>query len=372
MTTDRRSDAITPPAFLGVPWSWVGAMWLAFALIDATQTVLVMHAQGMHHPWARLFAFRVVVWSLWMLASPLMLALDHRFPMRRGRLLAPALAHLCLCAPMALAVAAWSLWLEAAMDPYGTDAMPAPLASQWFEGFLESVAPCLIVYATALAIGYGLRARERLIAERAESARLSEQLAKAQLDALRRQLEPHFLFNALNAIAGLVRERRHDDAIGTIAGFGDLLRRVLDDSTGAEVPLREELDFLRVYLDIQKLRFGDRLHVGIDVPDELLTARVPRLILQPLAENAFKHGLSKRAQGGALRVSASGQNGLLTLRVYNDGPAAAAHAAPPRPGIGLSNTVERLRSLYGERCDLRLERREGGTEAIVLVPLEVD
>ena len=157
--------------------------------------------------------------------------------------------------------------------------------------------------------------------QQTETARLNEQLSKAQLNALRRQIEPHFLFNTLNAIAGLVRENRNDAAVSMIAELSDFLRRVVKDSDRQQVPLAEELEFARKYLDIQKARFAERLQFTVDVPTELLPAQVPSLILQPMVENAVKHGIARSGcRVAAIRIAASRSNGTLTLRVYNDGP----------------------------------------------------
>jgi LytS/YehU family sensor histidine kinase len=189
------------------------------------------------------------------------------------------------------------------------------------------------------------------------------------LDSLRRQVEPHFLFNSLNAIAGLIREGRSETAVTTIAGLSDFLRRVLEDSNRQEVSLSEEIEYLQKYLEIQKVRFAERLAVKVQVPSELLESQVPSLILQPMVENAIKHGIAKRAQGGEIRVSAVRLNGMLKLTVYNDGPALAAHSKNGRSGIGISNTRTRLQSLYGNSFELSLQNHGGhGVEAAVSVP----
>jgi len=230
----------------------------------------------------------------------------------------------------------------------------------------------LLLYAAILAISYILDARERLMREQTETARLNEQLSKAQLDALRRQIEPHFLFNTLNAIAGLVREKRNEAAVSMIAGLSDFLRRVLDDSNRQQVPLGEEMEFLKKYLDIQKLRFAERLDLKMDVPEELLDAQVPSLILQPMVENAVKHGIAKRVQGGAIRISAFRSNGRLTLSVYNDGPKLPLDWEKTHSGIGISNVRTRLQGLYGDGFELNMKNQEpGGVEVSVSVPFVV-
>jgi LytS/YehU family sensor histidine kinase len=227
----------------------------------------------------------------------------------------------------------------------------------------------LFLYAMILAVSFALESRERLARQETETARLNEQLSKARLDALRRQIEPHFLFNTLNAIAGLVREKRNDAAVSMIAGLSDFLRRVIKDPDRQVVPLREEVEFLQRYLDIQKVRFADRLQIIVDIPREFLPVQVPSLLLQPLVENAIKHGIAKRAQEGTIRIAASRSNGMLTLSVYNDGPALRADSAEADTGIGLSNMRTRLRSLYGDSFQLNMRNQEpGGVQVSVSVP----
>jgi LytS/YehU family sensor histidine kinase len=214
-----------------------------------------------------------------------------------------------------------------------------------------------------------LDSRERLSLQQTETARLNEQLSKAQLNALRRQIEPHFLFNTLNAIAGLVREKRNDAAVGMIAGLSDFLRRVVEDSDRQQVPLAEELEFAQKYLDIQKVRFAERLQVSVDVPRELFSAQVPTLILQPMVENAVKHGIAKRVQGGAIRIAAFRSNGRLTLSVYNDGPSLPAGWEKTPSGVGISNVRTRLQTLYGDEFELSMRNQSpGGVEVSVSVP----
>ena len=155
-----------------------------------------------------------------------------------------------------------------------------------------------LLYTGILAVRCYVRAQRGLAMREAETARLNEALSQAQLEALRRQLEPHFLFNTMNAIAGTVRERRNDDAVTMIAALGDLLRHVLEGTPRQFVSLDEEMRFLRKYLDIQKMRFADSLNISLDVPAGLLATRIPSLILHYMVENAMKHGIDKRRGGG--------------------------------------------------------------------------
>jgi len=154
-----------------------------------------------------------------------------------------------------------------------------------------------------------------------------------------------------------------------IAGLSDFLRRVVEDSGRQEVPLLEELEFTSKYLDIQKVRFAERLQFSVDVPRELHAAQVPNLILQPMVENAIKHGIAKRVQGGTIRIGASRADGKLILSVYNDGPSLAAGWDDLHNGIGISNVRTRLQSLYGDGFEVNLRNGEsGGVQASVSMP----
>ena len=264
---------------------------------------------------------------------------------------------------------AWTAGFERILNPWANASGPGRFVQLFWFRFFSDVVSYLILYAAILGIGYALESRERLARQRTETAQLSEQLSRAQLDSLRRQIEPHFLFNSLNAVAGLVREGRNEAAVNTIAELSDFLRRVLEGSNRQEVSLSEEIEYLQKYLEIQKVRFAERLAIKVQVPRELLHSQVPSLILQPMVENAIKHGIAKRAQGGEIRVSAARSNGMLKLSVYNDGPGLMENRANGLSGIGISNTRTRLQSLYGQSFELSLENHGGhGVEAAISVP----
>lgn len=350
------------------PWLWSIAVWGGFGLVDATQTVFVMRAEGMHHYWYRLFWTLLVAWLPWMLATPLVLWLSERYPATHWSQASTWTVHLLACTTLGLAHAGWvSMW-ESLLNPWAISPGPDPFPRLWLHKFYGGLLSYVILYGLILLVAHSLHSREQLARQQTETARLNEQLSKAQLSALRRQIEPHFLFNTLNAIAGMVREERNDDAVSMIAGLSDFLRRVVEDSDRQQVPLAEELAFTQKYLDIQKARFADRLQFTFEVPAEFLPAQVPSLVLQPMVENAIKHGIAKRVQGGAIRVSAARANGMLTLRVYNDGPGLPADWERRTSGIGMLNVRTRLRSLYGDAFDLSLQNQNGGVEASVSVP----
>jgi LytS/YehU family sensor histidine kinase len=177
------------------------------------------------------------------------------------------------------------------------------------------------------------------------------------------------MFNTLNSIAGLVRDHRSDAAVSMIVGLSEFLRRATEDSHRSQVTLAEEVEYLQRYLEIQKVRFGDRLQVSVDIPTELLRAQVPNLLLQPLVENAIKHGIAKRVAGGTIRVAGASQNGSLYLSIFNDGPVLPTDWQATHTGVGIGNLRTRLQILHGKESDLQLKCADtGGVEVVVTLP----
>jgi sensor histidine kinase YesM len=226
------------------------------------------------------------------------------------------------------------------------------------------------VIATGVARAYSLRYRAR----REQATQLGAQLAEARLDALRRQLDPHFLFNTLNAVSSLV-ERDPSGVRRMIARLGDLLRYSFEGGNEPEVPLRQELSLLSRYVDIMQVRFQGRLSVTMQMEDGVLDALVPGLILQPLVENAIKYGVESRTEGGRITVSGARERDVLVLRVQDDGVRTGAPAArlgddaPRGAGLGLRNTRERLAQLYGPAYGFALTQVPGdGAIAEVRLP----
>jgi two-component sensor histidine kinase len=344
--------------------------WLGLGIFDGAQTVLVMRSEGMHHDWVRLFLVTLVSWLPWAVATPVILLLGKRYP---PRTLLPTtwLVHVGACALTGLAFAGWHTLLDVVLNPY-LEPSPHNIAGAWIDTFASGALSSLVLYAGILVVQSALESRTRLERAQTEAARLAEGLATAQLHALRRQIEPHFLFNALNTVSGLVREGRIDAAVRTITLLGDFLHRMLDDSQRQEVPLRDEMAFATGYLAIQQERFGDRCRLAIDVPVELDRVPVPNLILQPLVENAIKHGIAKRVHGGTIRISASRCDDRLTLCVGNDGPSLVAQPATAPAGVGLANVRTRLQTLYGDAAGLRLFDAAGGVEAEIVLPVRGD
>jgi two-component sensor histidine kinase len=349
-------------------WYWIFTVWLGVGLFDATQTVFVMRAEGMHHYWTRLFLTLVLSWLPLLIATPVILRLGHKFPLTEWSRVANWCIHLTACGAICLTGSLWISTWEEWLNPWALTPGPDPFIQLSLRKFFSSILSSVILYGLVLLVGHILMAQRRFAMQQAETARLSEQLAKAQLNALRRQIEPHFLFNTLNAIAGLVREQRNEAAVSMIARLSEFLRRTLNDSERQQVSLSEELEFTQKYLEIQKVRFVDRLAFGVDVPTDLLSAAVPSLILQPMVENAIKHGIAKRAQGGAILIAAARANGTLTLRIFNEGPSLPVGWEQTTSGIGVQNVRTRLESLYGNSFELSLRNVRQGVEASLSLP----
>lgn len=336
-------------------WRPIAVGWLVLGLFDATQTVVSMRAMGMDHAWVTLFLVTMLSWAGWAVFTPIVLRLLRRYPLPT-RAVTPWAVHGAACIAIGAAWTAWAALLEYGTNPFDYR-HPAPFLLLWESKFLNNLVADFILYGAIVALILTIETRSRLLHQQASGARVAALLAQAQLAALRLQLEPHFIFNALNAITALIRENRGNEAIAMTAALGDLLRRVTDRPSQQVVALADEIDFLQKYLAIQEMRFAERLRWRIDVPAALMKAQVPDFILQPLVENAIKHGIARRARGGELTVTAARDGAALTLSVRNDGPPLPA---PVQDGVGLSNTRQRLLALYGDAQALVLRNEEAG------------
>ncbi len=345
-------------------WIWNLSIWLGIGLFSATQNVVVMRSEGMHHDWMALFTTLTLSWLPWAFATPVVLRLgqSHSLGTAFGWVV-----HASALAVIAIAIAAWVAFLAKLLNPWGAPDS-STFVSLWRHRFFTGLLQSTFLYSVILGTSYLLASRDRLLLQEAEKSRLSEQLAKAQLNSLRRQIEPHFLFNTLNSIAAQIRDAKNEEAVEMISALGDVLRAVIDDSNRQETSLGKEIELLRKYLDIQKVRFGDRLQVDMQIPAHLLSAVVPSFFLQPVVENSLQHGIAKRGQGGALRISATGLDGYLTLTIYNDGPPLKKRDTG-LAGVGLPNLKNRLEGLYGESYKFSIHNKDSsGVEVSISLP----
>jgi two-component system, LytTR family, sensor kinase len=216
----------------------------------------------------------------------------------------------------------------------------------------------------------GIRYYAALQAERERSLAAEAAAHQAQLEALRYQINPHFLFNSLNAVSTLVTERRNDEAARMLARVSDFLRLTLAAPVRDEIALADEVDYVRQYLEIERVRFGERLRTEIDVAADVWEAAVPAFVLQPLIENAVRHAIAPRESGGAITLEAARSGDTLRVSIVDDGPGIRDGSSGNGSGrIGLANTRDRLRQLYGARGRLELVNVPGGgTRAMLEVP----
>jgi signal transduction histidine kinase len=352
-------------------WLWIAAMWCAGGLFEASQSVLIMRfAENKRHSWLPLFATELATWLPWALATPLVIGLARRYPIIRGTTVRTIAVHLATFATISAVAEVWSAALQVLFNPWG-NRRPPTFWDTWSTTLLYQVLIFLIAYALILTITYLVDSRENIARQMTETARLNEELSKAQLGALRRQMEPHFMFNTLNSIAGLVRDQRNDAAVSMIVGLSEFLRRAAEDSHRSQVTLAEEVEYLQRYVDIQRVRFGERLRVSVDIPADLLDTQVPNLLLQPLVENAIKHGVAKRVVGGDVRVTGARRDGSVCLSVYNDGPSFPEDWQTSGVGVGLANLRTRLKILHGDTSELQMRRAGAdGVEVVVTLPLK--
>ena len=352
-----------------IRWRWIAAIWCAGGIFEASQAVLIMRfGEGRRHAWLPLFVIELATWLPWALATSWIVGLARRYPIVRGTTVRTVAIHLAVFLTISAVAEAWSATLQVLFNPWG-NRQPPTFWDTWSITLLYQILIFLIAYALILTITYLIDSRENIARQMTETARLNEELSKAQLAALRRQMEPHFMFNTLNSIAGLVRDRRNEAAVSMIVGLSEFLRRASQDSHRAQVTLGEEVEYLQRYVDIQQVRFGDRLQVSVDIPADLLNTQVPNLLLQPLVENAIKHGIATRVAGGSVRVAGARRDGNLYLSVYNDGPGFPEDWQAN--GVGLANLCTRLQVLHGAAADLTMTRAgSDGVEVIVTLPLE--
>jgi two-component system, LytTR family, sensor kinase len=338
-------------------------------LFEASQAVLIMRfAEGRRSAWLPLFVTELAAWLPWALATPWIISLARRYPILRGTSVRTVAVHFAACATVGVVAEAWSTLLHMLARSW-IGRQPPTFWDAWGTTLLYHAMIFVTAYALILTITHLVDSRENIARQMTETARLNEELSRAQLAALRRQMEPHFMYNTLNSIAGLVRDHRHDAAVSMIVGLSEFLRRASEDSHRSQVTLAEEVEYLQRYVDIQKVRFGERLRVSVDIPADLLDAQVPNLLLQPLVENAIKHGVAKRVVGGSVRVTGARRGGSVCLSVYNDGPSFPKDWQTN--GVGLANLRRRLKILHGDASELQMRRAGAdGVEVVVTLPLK--
>jgi two-component system LytT family sensor kinase len=296
--------------------------------------------------------------------APIAYYLGRQFPLAKGRWKRTLAIHILGALLLCIGWASLGIFLGLLLHHFPAE---GPLGRAYLSWIFISLPWSVFVYFTLLgcmyAFSYFVEARER----DAHASRLAAQLAEARLSALRTQLNPHFLFNSLNALSVLVREQNTAGASQMLELLSDVLRQVLRTDQPHEIPLRDEVRFLEQYLGIEQVRFSDRLHVQWSIDGPALAALVPGFVLQPLVENAIKHGIAKRAEAGAIVISARIIGTYLEISIRDDGVGMDASSQPE--GVGLSNTRERLRALYGDAATVTIHTPpNGGTQVTLKIP----
>lgn len=355
-------------------WCLIFAGWTLFAFFNASQVLFINSYREKPLVWWRVLTWDLVFYYLWFLLTPVVLRLSRRFSFERGQIIKSLSGHLAA----GLLLSLFQLLIYTSLDPLLPyfaipDLVPRTSFFEKFQFFLiGNLHVCAISYCGVITINY-LVQYYRAYQERAlRASQLEASLAVAKLEALKSQLHPHFLFNTLNAIVILVRKNRNKEAEDMLTGLSELLRHSLENIGVQEVSLQHEIEFLEIYLEIEQVRFKDRLEVRLEIEPETLAASVPNLILQPLVENAIRHGVGKRQNAGLVAITARRQNGNLTIQVRDNGPglpedwlAASANGL----GIGIANTRARLRHLYGDAQAFDIRNAEsGGAIASLKIP----
>jgi two-component system LytT family sensor kinase len=313
----------------------------------------------------RMVAFGFGDWLMYAALTPAVFFLARRFPLRRGSLAHRLPLHFAAALATCATWAAAGTLLRGLLYPEDPGLLSAQSFVSWFFTSLPvGVAVYFAVLGIEHAIHYFFEARER----ETTAARLLAQLSEARLGALRMQLNPHFLFNSLNATLVLVRDRETATATRMLEQLSDVLRHVLRTDRPQEVRLAEEIEFLQRYLAIEQVRFSDRLRTVFKLDPAVMDAAVPDFILQPLVENALRHGVTRRTEAGLVSIEARREGDELVISVSDDGAWVGEPGPENHTGIGLANTRERLAVLYGNRGKLDIKTSSEGTVATIRIP----
>jgi two-component system LytT family sensor kinase len=352
-------------------WVIISAVWVILGLIWAGP--IYFEVQGMNHAAWRIFTWGILLWFAWAPLTPVMAWLARRFSLVGEKWLRNLAVHLPAFVLISAAHSAAGTALLLNLKPYD-DMGPNPMSfwPRFISRTTGQLGSDLLIYGGVIGICYALDYYRKYREREYLATRLEAQLAQAQLESLRMQLHPHFLFNTLNGIVGLVRDNKNQTAVNMLVGLSDLLRHTLEHSSKQEIELRHEINFIKLYLSIQQMRFSDRLRIQYDIHPATTKAMVPNLILQPLTENALRHGIARSADSGTVGISSALENGHVRLTVYDDGAGLPDDwQMKSSAGIGLANTAARLQQLYDDdhQFDIR-NRPAGGVEVTIVLPFK--
>src|SRR5215468_2363575 len=330
-------------------WILIFGVWTLLGALSAVRVMVTYAYSGNIVTWRRALVIALADWYVWALLAPAIAWLARRFAIERRSWLRSLLVHLPASLFFSIIKMVIEFRLLQWLDPASAQRYPV----------LQFPSTLFTYYAILGAI-YALDYYGKYRAHELKASQFQAQLAQAQLQALKMQLHPHFLFNTLHAISSLMR-RDVEAAERMITRLSDLLRLTLENVGAQETPLRQELEFLERYLEIEQTRFRDRLQVKMEIEPETLDARAPNLILQPLVENAIRHGIAPRAAAGLVEIRARRSGDKLELQVRDNGVGLPTdHREPIKEGVGLANTRARLEQLYGAAYRFELNNVDGG------------
>lgn len=336
--------------------------WTLLALFFTSQLYLGYYYNRYPISWRGALVLSFSDWYPWAILSPAILWLSHRFPLDKWHWRGSLLVHLSAGAGFTVV----KLIMEFGALHFLTAGPVRPMSPMKFH-------PNLLTYWAVVGVGHAIDYYSKYRERELRASQLEARLAQAQLEVLKMQLHPHFLFNTLHAISALMH-RDVEAADRMLARLSELLRLTIENTGVEEVPLKQELDFLQRYLEIEQTRFGERLAVRMEIESKTLDAQVPNLILQPLVENAVRHGIAPRSSPGSIEIRARQRDGSLVLEVSDDGPGLAdSNGNAPKRGVGLANTRARLEQLWGERAQFHLTSPPGkGVTVQVIIPFHTD
>jgi two-component system, LytTR family, sensor kinase len=337
-------------------WAISSAAWTLATILLATSSYTGYRMKGVAFPWIH-FLVEWIRFQIWAFFSPFIFWSVWRSPIRRPGVLRLVAWHvLAGVAVSAVLVVPWQMARQL-MSLFVEDRIYMPTTTLWFAGILLNQ---LFAYLDVAAIAHAVHFARETRAGQLRASKLEAQLAQAQLQSLKAQIHPHFLFNTLNSVSSLIH-RDIDAADRVIALLSDLLRQSLELPPDALVPLRRDLEFLGRYLEIEKTRYKDRLRLRVEVAPEVLDAEVPSLILQPIVENAIRHGIARRSRAGIVEIHGRQEGEALVLEVRDDGPGLPESGVFTGHGVGLANTEARLKQHYPNRYRFELlNHPEGG------------
>lgn len=351
-------------------WSAIAGLWTLIGIMSASHWSFFPMGDY-PYSWWELYRVKIVLWYIWGAVTPLILHLAFRYNIERPI----NWSRVATLVTASLVITLLYLFVYAELLIFN---ISGDLATKRYWGMFEFVISrhstfYYLAFWTLVGLEHAITYYRRSHERQLQASQLETLLAQAHLAALRSRLQPHFLFNSLHSVVALIRSKRTEEATAMVTGLSDLLRQTLVHMDRNQVTLEQELDLLHRYIAIEKMRFSDRLEVREEIARETLVARVPSFLLQPLVENAIRHGIERKVGAGTITIRSSCRDDRLTLAIIDDGPGPDGAGRDNGSGMGLQATRERLERMYRDRYELTLKQeREGGTATVVSFPLEFE